>query len=947
ANDLNARAAQVTSDRGAVVASAGHDVNLTTGEANVTLDEAHKVKTKGFLSSKTVRTRDSLDATTAVATTLSGDTTTVAAGNDLNLSGSNVVSTKGTGLYAGNDIKVTAAENSEKSSHFKKTTKSGLFGTGGIGFTIGTQQQSSDAKDTTSSAAGSTVASLNGDVTIQAGKHYRQTGSDVVALGQKADGSNGNVDITAKNVVIDEARENYASRVEEKSKSSGLTVALSNPVVSAVQSAADTAGAVKGAVQTGGGRMQALAAATAGLAAKNLYDAGSQLAQNPSAAASVGVSITYGESKSRTITSNTATSGKGSQVVAGGDVNIRATGAGADSDLTIQGSQVTAGNDIKLKADDQLNLLAAKNDSSLRSKNSSSSWGAGVAVQVGAGGVSAGITANAALGRGHASGDDTSYGNTHIEAGNRLGLESGGDTTIKGAVASGKQAQAKVGGNLTVESLQDTSSYDSKQQNIGGSVTVGYGGASGSVSAGQQKMKSSYASVREQSGIKAGDGGFQVNVKGNTDLKGVVIASTERAAEENRNSLTTATLATRDIANHAEADTDSIGIALDSSMLTQGKYGAAKAVIGNALNNASASDNSGGQTRSAVSPAAVVITDEAAQLCRTGQTAEQTVAALNRDVVSAHTAATKIDTRNLEKTVEAERLIKQEAVKVATIFTDEAYRESFLEKARVYKVQRNSKTGKVVIGPDGKPLTVELSQAAKLALKPETGGKINVFTNGINNDLKAAAGYAVQMSELPLGQDIYLVYYPEANNSISELLVAGYQKFLEGSVGDLANATKEVKNLMTTYGESGLNLVGHSRGAMTIGNAMESLAKDSGSSGTLSNTSLKFVGPAYNAQDAANLLDLLSNGNSNSVTLQNHVDDFVGSIIGWNPATYDQRPGDSSRVREWVRMFGAAPTVHSCYGTMAVNPKGCNKQYGVPKTVEVGTQSSESVGVKP
>lgn len=379
-NDLNARAAQVTSDRGAVAAGAGHDVNLTTGEANVTLDEAHKVKTKGFLSSKTVTRRDTLDATKTIAITLSGETTTLAVGNDLNVSGSNVVSTTDTGLYAGNDIKVTAAGNSEKSSHFQKTKKSGLFGTGGIGFTIGTQQQSSDAKDTTTSAAGSTVASLNGDVTIQAGKKYRQTGSDVVALGQKADGSYGTVEITAKSVVIDEARETYVGRVEQKSKSSGLTVAFSNPVVSTVQSAADTAGAVKGAVQTGDGRMQALAAATAGLAAKNLYDAGSQLAQNPSAAASVGVSITYGESKSRTTTSNTGTSGKGSQVLAGGDVNIRATGAGTDSDLTIQGSRVAAGNNLQLKADDQLNLLAAKNDSSLRSKNSSSSWGAGVLI---------------------------------------------------------------------------------------------------------------------------------------------------------------------------------------------------------------------------------------------------------------------------------------------------------------------------------------------------------------------------------------------------------------------------------------------------------------------------------------------------------------------------------------------------------------------------------------
>jgi len=42
----------------------------------------------------------------------------------------------------------------------------------------------------------------------------------------------------------------------------------------------------------------------------------------------------------------------------------------------------------------------------------------------------------------------------------------------------------------------------------------------------------------EQSGIKAGDAGFQIKVDGNTDLKGAVIASTDTAVIGNKNSLT-------------------------------------------------------------------------------------------------------------------------------------------------------------------------------------------------------------------------------------------------------------------------------------------------------------------------------------------------------------------------------------------------------------------------
>ncbi|MFP3454474.1 hypothetical protein R0K30_23005, partial [Bacillus sp. SIMBA_154] len=54
-----------------------------------------------------------------------------------------------------------------------------------------------------------------------------------------------------------------------------------------------------------------------------------------------------------------------------------------------------------------------------------------------------------------------------------------------------------------------------------------YGASSVAGNISQQKMNSDYAAVGEQSGIKAGDGGFDINVSGNTDLKGGVIASSD------------------------------------------------------------------------------------------------------------------------------------------------------------------------------------------------------------------------------------------------------------------------------------------------------------------------------------------------------------------------------------------------------------------------------------
>jgi filamentous hemagglutinin len=132
-------------------------------------------------------------------------------------------------------------------------------------------------------------------------------------------------------------------------------------------------------------------------------------------------------------------------------------------------------------------------------------------------------------------------------------------------VVSGRQAIVDVGGNLNIESLQDLSTYDSKQQSMGGSLSVGYGRMSGSVSLSKSTVNSNFASVTEQSGIKAGDDGFDVNVKGATDLKGAVIASTDKAVAEGKNSFATGSLTMSDIENKAEYEAKGVGVTLGMS----------------------------------------------------------------------------------------------------------------------------------------------------------------------------------------------------------------------------------------------------------------------------------------------------------------------------------------------------------------------------------------------
>ncbi|MEO8409098.1 MAG: hemagglutinin repeat-containing protein, partial [Propionivibrio sp.] len=538
-----------------------------------------------------------VDETLALATTFSGNTTELSAGNDLMLHGSNAVASGDLTLTAGHDLTLESAAETRDETHFRKTKQSGLFGSGGIGFTIGSRMQSTDQQSDGNTAAASTVGSTDGNVSLTAGESYRQVGSDVIA-------PQGDIDIRAKRVHIAEARETSRSSFETKTQQSGLTLAITSPIISAIQTVQQMSEA---ASHTQDSRMQALAAANVGLSAYSTYEAidkgqGSKVtidgvtqdnqivtktdangkaleSRDANAADKVGginLSISLGASSSSSKTTQTSDAASGSNLAAGGDLKITASGAGQDSDITVQGSTLSAGKNLVLTADDQIQLLAAQNTADQHGTNQNSS--ASVGISFGTDGLMFNIGARG--GRGKANGDDLAWTNTHVTAGDTLTLDSGGDTTLKGAVAQGERVIAKVGGNLAIESLQDQSTYDSKQQSAGFSLSIGYGKMSGSLSLSQSKVSSDYASVSEQSGIKAGDKGFQVAVAGDTKLKGGIIASSQAAVDDDLNRFATGgTLTTEDIQNHAEYEATSTSINLGSSMsfdgaLTPGGAGA-------------------------------------------------------------------------------------------------------------------------------------------------------------------------------------------------------------------------------------------------------------------------------------------------------------------------------------------------------------------------------------
>lgn len=98
-------------------------------------------------------------------------------------------------------------------------------------------------------------------------------------------------------------------------------------------------------------------------------------------------------------------------------------------------------------------------------------------------------------------GSDVMQVNIYVDVGNKFMISLGMDIILSGVVVSGKQVVMDVGisgyGDLKIVSLQDISIYKSNQQSLGGSILVGMGKMSGSISVSCSSVDGNYVSVNE------------------------------------------------------------------------------------------------------------------------------------------------------------------------------------------------------------------------------------------------------------------------------------------------------------------------------------------------------------------------------------------------------------------------------------------------------------------
>ncbi|HEA8812430.1 TPA: hemagglutinin repeat-containing protein, partial [Escherichia coli] len=627
--DITAVASSVTAT-GNISVNAGRDVALTTA----TESDYHYLETKkksgGFLSKKTTHTISENSATREAGALLSGNRVTVNAGDNLTVQGSDVVADRDVSLAAGNHVDVLAATSTDTSWRFKETKKSGLMGTGGIGFTIGSSKTTHDRREagTTQSQSASTIGSTAGNVSITAGKQAHISGSDVIA--------NRDISITGDSVVVDPGHDRRTVDEKFEQKKSGLTVALSGTVGSAINNAVTSAQETK---ESSDSRLKALQATKTALSGVQAGQAAAMAtATGDPNATGVSLSLTTQKSKSQQHSESDTVSG--STLNAGNNLSVVATGKNRGDnrgDIVIAGSQLKAGGNTSLDAANDILLSGAANTQKTTGRNSSSGGGVGVSIGAGKGaGISVFASVNAA--KGSEKGNGTEWTETTTDSGKTVTINSGRDTVLNGAQVNGNRIIADVGHDLLISSQQDTSKYDSKQTSVaaGGSFTFGSMTGSGYIAASRDKMKSRFDSVAEQTGMFAGDGGFDITVGRHTQLDGAVIAST---ATPDKNHLDTGTLGFSDLHNEADYKVSHSGISLSGGGSFGDKFQGN--MPGGMISAGGHSGHAEGTTQAAVAEGTITIRDRDNQ--------KQNPADLSRDPAHANDSISPIFDKEKEQ----------------------------------------------------------------------------------------------------------------------------------------------------------------------------------------------------------------------------------------------------------------------------------------------------------
>jgi filamentous hemagglutinin len=815
--DINVTGSAISLDRGMATLAAAGNVNI--GAATETHVESGQEQHGhgNVVSGKDVQSSRDMTTMLSQGSMVAADAVQIAGGKDINVAGSTIVGTNDVSLSAAHDVNITTSQDTTQSSGTYQEKHTGLA-TSGLTVTAGSNRLATTDRESGVTNNASTVGSLNGNLSIQAGNTLHVTGSDLIAAKD--------ITGTAANVVIDAATDTAQRSQTQTSHSSGLSIGLSGSVGDAINNAYSESKAASHSSGNGNDRAAALhAIAAAGDTAMTVAGVtDGTLMKNPG----IGVQASVGSGSSRSDSGESRTTNRGSSVTAGGTAAFVASGDGTpgSGNVTIAGSNVSA-NDVLLAAKNQVNVVNTTDTDSTRSSNSSSSASLGVSV----GTDGAGISGSMSNAHGDASSDAAIQHASHVTGVNRVTVISGGDTNITGSQVAGNQVSAAVGGNLNVTSVQDVTDSAAHQGSAGGGFSVSQGGGSASFSTQNGHGESNYAGVNEQAGIYAGDGGFNVNVKGNTGLTGAVISGT---ADASQNRLTTGTLTYSDIQNHSHYDASSNGIGAGVGAGSTGNAVGPGSVSGSGgvvpMMSQSDSGNSGATTRSAISAGTINITDGAHQT--------QDVASLSRDTSDtngkvANTPDVNSILNQQADTMQAAQAAGQTVSQGIGAYADhkrdtatDAATQAAWDEGGADRVLLHVAGGALVAGLGGGSIGSAAQGAAGAGFAAWAAGDLNRLANGTRDAL--GGGDATQM----------------AGNVLSNVVAGAGGFLIGGTTGAFTAGNADLYNRSTGNGDGqgstansalgwiGDQLASAGRGAENLANQFAALVNANGAQGS-------------------------------------------------------------------------------------------------------------------
>ena len=596
-NDVNIRNGIVNSEHGLTSVEAGNDVNITNGKSYSRDEYGLKYKEKSLLSRTTNIVRTDHEHTGVLSSTIGGDTINVKANRNVSVTGSNILGTNDVSVSAGNDVRTDSGEETQRDDVYQYSKKSGLMGAG-IGFTIGSKKVTDTTDGRYKTQVASNISSSDGEINVKAGNAIHSTTTNYF--------SNQPADLSAQNVIVD-GKHNTAHVVQShEEKRSGLTVSVGGQIVNELNNVQqlgkransrknsnlstleylEAANTLKHAYNDGttynNAKIEKLVEKEKAILAKadelnTAYQAEhpeEKNAMHPDVRTAINnvnnrakkdrllnVQVGIGSSKFKQLSELKQENYIGSSIGSKNKVSITADSDNRDKgNIHITGSVVEAP-EVNLNASNNLSIDAGTNSLVQRDTYTSSGWSVGATVSPHGNGV-IGLDANVYKGKENAL-ETTKTHTGSVIRGNQVNTVSKNDTEIIGSKVIGDSVTTKVGHDLKIESLQDTNDYHKISKNKGISVSYGMSGpARVGFDNSRGTTDSHYASVTNQAGIYAGDGGYNVQVNNATTLTGGIIKG---SSDKSKNKLSSNSLKINDIQNEASYSAKASGYSLSTT----------------------------------------------------------------------------------------------------------------------------------------------------------------------------------------------------------------------------------------------------------------------------------------------------------------------------------------------------------------------------------------------